>query len=52
MWMIVWVQLMTGMTGHGVCTMDKAEAEYYAQAGNAHYEGIYWHWVEPCGEDI
>jgi hypothetical protein len=52
MWMIVWVQLMTGQTGHGECMMDKAELEYQAEAANAHFEGVYWHWVEPCQEDI
>jgi hypothetical protein len=51
-WMIVWVQLMTGQTGHGECMTDKAELEYQAEAANAHFEGVYWHWVEACQEDI
>jgi len=52
MWMIVWVQLMTGQMGHGECMADKAEMEYQAEVANVHFEEIYWHWVEPCGEDI
>ncbi len=52
MWMIVWVHLVTGQTGHGECMTGKAELEYQADVANAQFVGIYWHWVEPCGEDI
>lgn len=50
--MVAWVMLATGQTGHGMCVMDKAEAEMWAQIGNEVFEGEFKHWVEPCGEDL
>jgi hypothetical protein len=52
MWMVAWISLMTGATGHGMCVDDKALAEAWAAYGNTTYAEEYRHWVEPCGEDL
>jgi hypothetical protein len=51
-WMVAWVFLATGMTGHGMCTDDREQAEAWAAYGNVEFAGVYRHWVEPCGEDL
>ncbi len=51
-WMVVWVQLMTGQTGHGICVDDKELAMVWAEHGNAEFPDEFLHWVEPCGEDL
>lgn len=51
-WMVVWLNLMSNVMGHGMCVDDKVVADYWAAYGNAHYADEYKHWVEPCGEDL
>lgn len=51
-WMVAWLNLVTGMTGHGLCVDDRAVAEEWAAHGNEVAGDEYRHWVEPCGEDL
>ena len=51
-WMVAWMVLSTGQTGHGMCIEDKAIIEGWVEYGNTEFAGEIVHWIEPCGEDV
>jgi hypothetical protein len=48
LWMIAWVMLATGQTGHGQCSIDRGELENLVVQANEFYAGRYIHRVVPC----